>query len=375
VLVIGLSIGVKYAIDQELISEAMRIILAYAAGAVLFFLSIQTRKKYAGFSAILLSGAMASLYFTTYGAHVYYSMFSFTTAFIIMIILTVYTVYQAISYNRQEIALLGLVGAYGIPFLISKNADRVDLFFLYISLINIAVVFLCIRKAWKYVGRVAQLITWILFIGWASLRADIKMQWIGLSFMIFFFLLFLFTMVLYKSVHKQFFTVNDTYQILLNNLALFVATLFVFSSAFDYTNIAIICLAMTVVTALESLFLFSFWKDEKYTIRNMTSLSLLFFISFIGFNWDGFTVTLLWLLSSVIIFVWGVKMKSVPARMAAMLLMGATLGKLLIFDSQTFSTVEKVIAYLVIGVLLLVVSFFYQKFRQKIFEEKGESDS
>src|SRR5688572_643763 len=147
VLVIGLSIGVKYAIDQELISESMRIMLAYAAGALLFFLSIQTRKKYAGFSAILLSGAMASLYFTTYGAHVYYNMFGFASAFIIMIILTVYTVYQAISYNRQEIALLGLVGAYGIPFLISQNSDRADLFFLYISLINIAVVFLSVRKA------------------------------------------------------------------------------------------------------------------------------------------------------------------------------------------------------------------------------------
>ena len=188
--------------------------------------------------------------------------------------------------------------------------------------------------------------------------------------MIFFFLLFLFAMVSYKQVQKQFFTVNDTYQILLNNLSLFIATLFVFGSAFDYGNIAMICLAMTVVTALESLALYYFWKEEKYTIRNMSSLSLLFFISFIGCNWDGFTVTLLWLLCSVIIFLWGAKMKSVPARMAAMLLMGTTLGKLLIFDSLSFSTVEKVIAYLVIGVLLLLVSFFYQKFRQKIFEER-----
>lgn len=370
VLVIGLSIGVKYAIDKELISESMRIILAYAAGGVLFFLSTQTRKKYSGFSAILLSGAMASLYFTTYGAHVYYNMFSFATAFIIMIILTIYTVYQAISYNRQEIALLGLVGAYGIPFLISKNADRADLFFLYISLINLAVVFLCIRKAWKYVGRVAQTITWILFIGWASIRADMSKQWIGLLFMSIFFLLFLVTIFSYRQVNKKTFTVNDTNQLLLNNLALFMAALFVFGSAFDYRNVAIICFGMSVITALQSLLLYYFWNEEKYTIRNMISLSLLFFISFIGCNWDGFTVTLLWLLCSVIIFVLGVKLKSVPARMAAMLLMGTTLGKLLIFDSISFSTVEKVIAYLVLGVLLLIISFFYQKFRQKIFEEK-----
>src|SRR5438045_1262744 len=65
VLVIGLSIGVKYAIDRELISEVMRIMLAYVAGLLLFFLSWWLKKKYQLFSAILFSGAMASLYFTT----------------------------------------------------------------------------------------------------------------------------------------------------------------------------------------------------------------------------------------------------------------------------------------------------------------------
>ena len=36
ILVIGLSIGVKYAIDKNLISEGMRIVLAYAAGVILY---------------------------------------------------------------------------------------------------------------------------------------------------------------------------------------------------------------------------------------------------------------------------------------------------------------------------------------------------
>ena len=38
VLVIGLSIGVKYAIDKDLISEGMRIGLAYGAGLILCLL-------------------------------------------------------------------------------------------------------------------------------------------------------------------------------------------------------------------------------------------------------------------------------------------------------------------------------------------------
>src|ERR1051326_7719551 len=45
VLVIGLSISVKYAIDNQLISESTRIILAYIAGIILFALQWQLKKK------------------------------------------------------------------------------------------------------------------------------------------------------------------------------------------------------------------------------------------------------------------------------------------------------------------------------------------
>lgn len=378
VLVIGLSIGVKYAIDRNLISEGMRITLAYLAGIVLYVLSVALKRKYSPFSAILFSGGMASLYFTTYGAYVYYSMFSFGLAFIIMVVLTIYTVYQAINYDRQEIALLGLVGAYGIPFLISKNADRADLFFLYISLINLGVVYLSIKKLWKTVGIVAQTITWILFIGWASIRYQQRFQFISTSFMIFFFLVFLFAVLSFKILRKKQLQVNDAYQVLVNNIALYIAALFEFGLSAKATNsqLALITLIVAAVVALQALSFYHFWKEEQYATRLLSSLALTLFVMFIAFNWDGFTVTFLWLLTAIVVFAWGFRMRSVRPRMAGIILMGVTLGKLLALDSLTFTTIQKVIAYLVLGVLLLVVSFFYQKFKQKIFalpdgEEEG----
>jgi uncharacterized membrane protein len=48
--------------------------------------------------------------------------------------------------------------------------------------------------------------------------------------------------------------------------------------------------------------------------------------------------------------------------------MGGTLLKLVLLDSMTFSPVQKIISYVVLGVLLLVVSFFYQKFTQTLFQ-------
>lgn len=370
VLVIGLSIGVKYAIDRDLISEQMRIALAYLAGIILYLLSLRLKKKYNLFSAILFSGGMASLYFTTYGAYVYYNMFSFGFAFLIMVLLIIYTVYEAIHYNRQEIALLGLVGAYGIPFLISKNADRADLFFLYISLINLGVVYLSVKKVWKSVEVIAQIITWILFIGWASMRYQPKFQFISTSFMIFFFLVFLFAVLSFKIFRKKQLHVNDAYQLLVNNIALYIAALFQFGLSAKATNtdLALITLIVSVIVAMQAVLFYNFWKEEMYATRLLSSLALTLFVMFIAFNWDGFTVTFLWLLTAVIVFAWGFRMHSVRARMAGIILMGVTLGKLLALDSLTFTTIQKVIAYLVLGVLLLIVSFFYQKFRQKIFD-------
>jgi len=368
VLVIGLSIGVKYAIDRNLISEIMRIILAYGAGAILFILSFRLKAKYEGFSAILLSGAMATLYFTTYGAFVYYHMMPFTAAFGIMVGLTFFTTYQSKVYNRQEIALLGLVGAYAIPFLVSQNSDRADLFFLYISLINLGVAFLAVKKQWKWVSRAAQSITWVLFIGWAATRAEGVMMGIGTIYLIWFFLLFAVMALSQKLYYRKALLLNEIYQLVTNNIACFVAAVMLYSYSFEETETATINFIFFLFNMLQALVLHFYWKEHQAS-RMIGSFALVLFILFIATKWEGLTVTLLWLLTAVSLFVWGVMKRSSPARMAAIILIGTTLLKLLVIDTITFTTVQKVISYIVLGILLLIVSFLYQKYRQKIFGE------
>lgn len=359
VLVIGLSLGVKYAIDKDLISEGMRIILAYMAGAVLLLLSMHLKKAYGGFSAILFSGAMASAYFTTYGAFVYYHFLSYTMAFSIMIALTIFTAYQALLYDRQEIALLGLVGAYGIPFLISPDRGHPELLFLYMSIINCGIIFLCAKKPWLVVGRSAQAISWLFFIGWAALQNDPEIKSYGLIYMFWFFGLFALNALSPKLFQKQQLTATTSYQSLSNNIAFYIAALFVFGYTFVNSTIALISLLFAVFAGIQAV-LFYAWK-EKLTSRVLSYYALVLFVIFIGFQWKGITVTLLWLLTAVIIFIIGVRLKSIAARMAAITLIGVTLLKLVVVDSLTFSTLQKVIAYLVLGILLLLVSFFYQK--------------
>ena len=361
VLVTGISIGVKYAIDKRLISELLRIVLAYGAGILLFVISARLKRRYASFSAILFSGSMASIYFTTYAASSYYQFISPVIAFLLMVALTVYTVLMAMAYDRKEIAIIGLVGAYGIPFLISTNTDRVSLFFTYILLINLGVAFLAIRKRWKPMNQFALYITWLLYLGWAFFRYTVSHQSIAILFMVLFYILFLAgTAGGYRKWFAQF-SIGDIQHVLFNNAALYLGTIMVFTSSNG--TMALASVVTFLVVSVLALLSWNIFPTEIILQRTLIFQSLALLLLFIVFQWDGFTVTLLWVAVSVALFTWGVLGRKAWVRLASVLLMGFTLIKLLLYDSRSFSTVQKISCYLVIGVLLLLFSFYYQRLK------------
>jgi len=360
-LVIGLSIGVKYVIDRQLISESMRISLAYAAGIILYVLSWRLKKNYQLFSAILFSGAMASLYFTTYAAFVYYGFFSFAVTFLIMVVLTVYTAFESIRYDRQEIAVLGMVGAYGIPFLISANNGRVDLFFSYIIFINAGIVFLSFKKKWKVMDWLALSTSWILFISWGILKYQAKDFWMGFILMAIFYLVFTINALAHRLVRSVPLTIGNVQQVIANNIALYVSSLVVFGYGNFGAHLAPTTACVAVWVIWFALFSYLLLKTENILQQSLAIQAVVLITMFIGFYWSGFFVTMLWVAYSIVLFGWGIIAHRSWPRLVAILMMIVTLGKLVIFDSSKFTPIQKITAYLLIGALLLVLSFFYQK--------------
>ena len=371
VLVTGLSIGVKYAIDKQLISESMRIILAYVAGLVLFIFSVRLKKKYHFFSAILFAGSMASVYFTTYAAFVYYQFFPLVIAFGLMVALTIYTVIAAIDYDRQEIAILGMIGAYGIPFLISANAERIDLLFSYILVINIGVAFISFKRTWKWMRYLALLITWTLFVAWALMRYETSWKEMGLVFMAAYYILFFVSAIARRISRSSSLLPGEIQQVTINNIALYLAAVLIFGGLESNLDATTGCMAWFI--GLLALAFFFFLPSEVNLQRVLAWQAIILLVMFVGFRWEGLTVTLLWITIAVFLFLWGIIYKRSWPRLASILLIGVTLGKLVIFDSESFSTVQKIISFLVIGILLLLFSFYYQKFNlanNKKAEEK-----
>ncbi|NOT51522.1 MAG: DUF2339 domain-containing protein [Chitinophagaceae bacterium] len=370
-LVIGISIGVKYAIDKDLITPAARIGLAYLAGIALYFLSVRLKKKYHVFSAILLSGSMASLYFTSFAAYAYYDLFNGGVAFALMLAITVFTIYSAIRYDREIIAILGMAGAYTIPFLISVNSGRADLFFAYIILINIGIAILAFKKSWMSMTGLALFASWILFFGWGFLQYEKENTGLAVIVVIVFNLLFSFTTIGYAIHKKREIVFNELSQFLLNDILTYGAAILIFTNIYndavaDVTGFAFVFFVLQAIAVRLLL------PTEKLLLNSLIVFSLLALIFYIGMKWTGMPVTMGWLLTAAAAFVIGVLGKINWLRFSSVLITITALGKLILIDRGLLTPGQKIISYIVIGAWMLLLSYFYQRYRKQLLETKEE---
>ncbi len=367
VLIIGLSIAVKYAIDENLISPALRIGLTYLAGAVLFFLSIKLKSKYQLFSIILFSGAMASIYFTTFAAYTYYDMLPRIPAFGIMLLLTLFTVYHALKYDRQEIAILGLAGAYGIPFFVRGNTDNLTALFSYIFIINCGILFLSFKKYWQSLLYIAFFTTWIIFFSSYVLSSESIHTSSSKVFSFAFFLLFLASTVGAKLYKQEKILITEQGFLLIDTAFLYAALILIYGTdpATEY-----ITLGFSIVYAAAAVLLRLLLRQEKNLQNVLFSISMLALIAFIPMHFTGLTTTIIWGVLAIAFFITGTWLRLDIFRAGAIFLFTISILKLLSSDSEYFTSVQKVIAYIFTGTVLLIVSFLYQKFKGRIFNQE-----
>ncbi len=369
VLLIGISIGVKYAIDKNLITPFTRIVLAYVAGAGLFILSLILKKNYEGFSAILFSGAMASAYFTTYGSFTYYNLFSQGLCFIMMAMIGIFTAIKSLAYNRQEIAVTGMVGAYAIPLLISSNHENYVLLFSYILLMNAGILFISFKRSWKILNLLALIITWSFFNGWLFFKYKDADRFYAFAFMAIYYVLFLMSAFAFSITRKIKLESRQLLHLLINNFALYISLLSIFDATSSNTVAANVSGACAILFLIFAIAGNSFFYEEKILNRMHYAEALALSVLFVSIEFSGLTITMLWTLIAIIVFILGIATKTIWPRLAAISLLGFTLLKLILLDSMSFTAIQKIVAYLTIGTLLLILSFFYQKFKKVLFAE------
>ncbi|WP_233265921.1 DUF2339 domain-containing protein [Formosa sp. L2A11] len=84
---------------------------------------------------------------------------------------------------------------------------------------------------------------------------------------------------------------------------------------------------------------------------------------------------ILWGVLAFILLLWGIKKQLKHLRIIALSLLGLTIVKLFVYDISNVSETGKIIAFILLGVLILVISFIYQKIKVLVTDEDKTAEN
>jgi uncharacterized membrane protein len=316
IFVIGIAMGVKYAIDKDLITPLTRIVLGYVTGGILLAIALKLKKNYTAFSAVLLSGGMATLYFTTFAAWNFYDIIPLEAAFGLMVVFTAFTVFAATIYDQQWIGIFGLVGAYAVPILLDENSGRAHILFIYMTIINAGVLILSFKKYWRILTWVAYSLSWMIFAGWFLSRyTPDRYITTALVFSFVFFLSFYLSFIAYKTIRKEQFNFGDIILVLLNSFIYFsigyaVMSDIPYGSGEEGKYLGLFTLGNALIHLAFAYSVFVNKQVDRKLFYLIMALVLTFVTIAVPIQLEGHWVTLFWVAEMFILF-WIGRIKNV----------------------------------------------------------------
>lgn len=165
-LVIGGVLFLRYSIEHGRLTPPIRMTLGFITGLTLLFVSeLRIANRYRVTANAMDGAAIAILYATTYAAHALWGLIGGGIAFVLMIGITAAAVFLSIRRDSAFIALLGLIGGFSTPALLSSGENRPVILFSYLLLVNAAVAWIAHRKRWMWLTLLS--VGFTVFYQWA----------------------------------------------------------------------------------------------------------------------------------------------------------------------------------------------------------------
>ncbi len=166
-LFLGVAFFVKYSIDNNLISPQLRVAIGFLLGAGLLVTGVRfSAKEYKVTSHTLCATAIVILYADIFAAHAFYGFISNATSFLLMILTTATAFLLAVRLDARVVAILGLLGGFLTPPLLSTGVDRPLGLFGYIAFLDAGLVLVALKKRWSFLTVLAAAGTVLMQIGW-----------------------------------------------------------------------------------------------------------------------------------------------------------------------------------------------------------------
>jgi uncharacterized membrane protein len=170
-LFLGVAFFVKYSFEHDLIPAEVRVALGFLTGAGLIVGGLRLdRERYRITVQTLIGAGIVSLYAVSFACNSVYHFAFFGTipTFLLMVLITTAAFVLAVRLPAPVVAILGLLGGFLTPVLLSTGVDNPGGLFGYLALLDAGLIAVALRTGWHYLVPLSGGATVLMMLGWAD---------------------------------------------------------------------------------------------------------------------------------------------------------------------------------------------------------------
>ena len=205
VLVIAaLGYFMKYAYDNAWVGPRGRLIFSTCAGVAALILGEWARRSlYTVLFHVLSGGGIGTFYVCIYFSFQVHQFIEPVTAITLSVLVTALAVVMGVLHNARVICVIGQIGGYLSPVLLSTGANQPIQLFTYVLILNYITIWCAYFKNWPVVNACALAGTAFLYVPWLVRAYDPSQLTVALVFSTLFYLTFLHTPFLRSMIERS----------------------------------------------------------------------------------------------------------------------------------------------------------------------------
>ncbi len=169
-LFLGVAFFLRYSIEHGWIPNEVRVAMGFVFGAGLIVGGLRIpREKYAVTAQTLIAAGVVSLYAVTFMCGKdHYDFLGPVAMLLVMTLITTTAFLLAVRLDAQVVAILGLLGGFLTPVLLSTGVDNPGGLFGYLALLDTGLVAVVLATGWRHLVPLSAAGTVIMMAGWAG---------------------------------------------------------------------------------------------------------------------------------------------------------------------------------------------------------------
>lgn len=245
-VVVGVGFFLKYSIEHDMIGERARVAISTAAGLGLIYAGTRILGgNYHILGEGLMGGGIATLYFSAFAARSFYELITHFSAFAAMSLITTLAGGITLRFNSKLVAVLGVLGGFGTPIMLSTGDINFPGLFGYMSILSLGVLWICTYKQWPLLHYLSWFCNWTLAVAALRQFAPAEHFWQVMPFLVGFFVIYSTMVFLHNLRTRKKSNLLDVLMLFANAGAFFCVSYRLIDLTFQREWIAAVTLGLT----------------------------------------------------------------------------------------------------------------------------------